>query len=78
MKDRIMPPFGYSANAWVPGTSYAENIAYRYYTANQSILNLIIDDGVPNRGHRVNLLNPKWTHVGVGQGYHKGYDWMQV
>ena len=78
MKDRIMPEFGYSTKAVVPGTSYAENIAYRFYTANQAILNLIIDDGVPNGGHRVNLLNPKWTHVGIGQGSHTGYDWMQV
>ena len=77
MSQRVMEAFGYDKNAQLAG-GISENIAYRYYTANMSILNLIIDDGVPSRGHRVNLLNPSWTHAGIGQGAHAGYDWMQV
>ena len=78
MSDRILPEFGYEPNEMVYGKSWAENIAYRFYSANMSIVNLIVDDNVPNRGHRINLLNPDWHYVGIGQGTHASYDWMQV
>lgn len=78
MSDRVKDAFGYGPNEKIYGKSWAENIAYRFYSANHANLNLIIDDNVPNRGHRINLLNPDWTHVGIGNGPHAGYDWMQV
>jgi len=48
----------------------AENIAYGGYSARGVIIQLIVDDGVPSRGHRVNMFNPEYRFVGVGCGAH--------
>ena len=29
-----------------------------------SVINLLIDGGIGSRGHRYNIINPEWTHVG--------------
>ncbi len=29
-----------------------------------SVVNLLIDGGIGSRGHRYNIINPEWTHVG--------------
>jgi uncharacterized protein YkwD len=50
-----------------------ENIAYGAPTALQVVRNLIVDDGVPNRGHRTNLLKPTFGVAGVGVGQHPRY-----
>ena len=42
------------------------------------ILSLLIDDGVYNRGHRKNLLNPEIKKIGVGSYMHKKYDVCSV
>ena len=42
-----------------------------------SISNIyLIDDGVPSRGHRTNIMNPDFTHLGVSCGCHKSYGEM--
>lgn len=54
-------------------TRSGENIAYGSRTGQQVVMDLIIDDGVPNRGHRTNIFSPHWTHIGTGCGPHQGY-----
>lgn len=57
---------------------YGENLAYFCWKADDVILNWLIDDGVPARGHRVNLLREGWRYGGVGGGGHKNMDSMYV
>ena len=58
--------------------SIAENIAYGGMNARQVIIYLLIDDGVRDRGHRKNFLNPDFRSVGVATGSHPGYGNMTV
>lgn len=58
--------------------SIAENIAYGGMNARQVIIYLLIDDGVRDRGHRKNFLNPDFRSVGVATGRHPGYGNMTV
>jgi uncharacterized protein YkwD len=51
----------------------AENIAYGENPAREVVLQLLIDDGVYDRGHRNNLLDPQWTVAGVACGPHRDY-----
>ena len=48
------------------GRGWGENCAYGQYTARDFIMALLVDDDVPSRGHRKNILNSKYTQVGVG------------
>jgi uncharacterized protein YkwD len=56
----------------------AENIAYGGITARQIIIYLLIDDGVYDRGHRKNFLQPDLNLVGVAIGNHPVYNNMCV
>jgi uncharacterized protein YkwD len=48
----------------------AENISYGGYSTRGVVIQLIVDDGVPGRGHRVNMFNPEYRYVGVACGAH--------
>lgn len=55
-----------------------ENIVYGYGRARNAVSSLLIDDGVPNRGHRQNIMNPTFRVVGIACGPHPVYQTMCV
>jgi hypothetical protein len=62
---------------YVTSTASGENLAYSdTVTGTDMILQLYIDDGVPNRGHRVNIVSTDFTHAGVSCGCHTFYTEM--
>ncbi len=64
---------------WGKGMSYVgENISYGESSARDIVIQLLIDDGVPGRGHRENILNADYDQVGVSIGPHQEYAYMCV
>lgn len=55
-----------------------ENISYGYDTAREVMIQLLVDDNVPDRGHRVNLFRPGYVRAGVGCGPHRVFSYMCV
>jgi uncharacterized protein YkwD len=64
----------YGAYAMLMG----ENIAYGYARPRDVVSQLIVDAGVPDRGHRSNIFNPLYREVGVACGPHPIYRVMCV
>ncbi|NMH65245.1 CAP domain-containing protein [Shewanella salipaludis] len=50
-----------------------ENIVYGPGIGREIVVNLLIDDAVPDRGHRKNILNPDFAVVGVAIATHPKY-----
>lgn len=61
---------------WI--TSVGENISYGDAEARKIVTALLIDDGVPSRGHRANLLQSGFAVVGVAIATHPVYRQMCV
>jgi hypothetical protein len=61
---------------WLGGIG--EDISYGPREGREIIVNLLIDDGVADRGHRRSLLDPRWRYVGIACGFHARYGTMCV
>ncbi|MEQ9405301.1 MAG: CAP domain-containing protein [Cyclobacteriaceae bacterium] len=66
--DREECPKGYSG----------ENCAYGYDTGLEIVVKLLIDEGVKDLGHRINLLYPDWKGMGAAISEHKDYRFCAV
>lgn len=60
------------------GTYVAETISYGSDDAETVIRQLIVDDGVPSRGHRHILFDPRYRFAGIACGPHARYRMMCV
>jgi uncharacterized protein YkwD len=60
------------------GKTAGENISYGADTAVAVVRDLIVDDGIPDRGHRVNIFRREYRLAGVACGHHKTYRVMCV
>jgi len=65
-------------NRYGGGMRTGENISYGFSAARDIVVQLLVDDGWPGRGHRVNLLQPAYEQVGVSIGSHREYGVMCV
>ncbi len=55
-----------------------ENIYYGAYTPIEIVLQLLIDEGIENLGHRKNFLNPRFNSIGVSIKPHKTFEYNCV
>lgn len=55
-----------------------EGIAYGIADPDEMVRQMIVDDGVPNRGHRVLLFDPQFRFAGVGCHLHRVWDHICV
>ena len=58
--------------------SCAESIDLGFKTADNIILNLLIDDGSEGRNQRINLFSTKYKYIGIGCSFHKTYNHCSV
>ncbi|MBI1683000.1 CAP domain-containing protein [Caulobacter hibisci] len=56
----------------------AENISYGYDEPRDVVRQLVVDSGVPSRGHRRNILSTGYSLAGVACGGHRSYGAMCV
>lgn len=71
-------PFTRVERYGVIGRTAGENITYGPTTGRDIIVQLLVDDGVPDRGHRVNIMSKDFTQIGVAYGKHTQYRAMSA
>ena len=57
-------------------SSIAENLSYGYTDPSDIVSALIIDEGIPDKGHRKNIFTCDFTDIGVSFGNHVRYGFM--
>jgi uncharacterized protein YkwD len=57
---------------------YGECISYGMQSGKEIIMQLLIDKGVPNLGHRKICLHKEFNLIGIKHGSHKRYETMSV
>ncbi len=62
----------------LPLSTFGEIINYGAETPRMTVLQLLIDDGVANRGHRRLIFNPDFHAAGAATGPHQEYEAMTV
>jgi hypothetical protein len=67
-----MNRFGKLEGAWGECIDFGSN------TARRIVMQLIIDDGVKDRGHRKTIFNPQFNIIGTAFGPHSGFGSMCV
>ena len=67
MKDRIE-----KQGSWK--NTIGENMAFGLHTGRDIVVQLIVDDGVPDRGHRKNIFKAGYRVAGVSIGMHKVFN----
>lgn len=55
------------------GRTVAENCDYGNQDPLEAVISLLIDEGVPDYGHRENILDKTFTYIGVSYNSHKRY-----
>jgi uncharacterized protein YkwD len=63
---------------YAKGIYGGENISYGPDEAREIVIQFLVDDGVPSRGHRVNIMREEYVSIGVAVGPHKVYGLMCV
>lgn len=56
--------------------AWGENIDYGNSIAEDIVISLVIDDGVPSRGHLKNIMKSSFRRAGAAIGPHKQYGFM--
>lgn len=70
---------GKRVDRYNPNLTYiGENISYGSHTARDIVVDLLIDDGVPSRRHRKNIMEKNFSITGVAIGAHRQYEMMCV
>jgi uncharacterized protein YkwD len=62
----------------LPLSTFGEVISYSRESPRMTAIQLLIDDGVANRGHRRLIFNPDFTAAGAATGPHQEYEAMTV
>jgi len=60
------------------GGTVSENLAYGRSEGDEYMVQLYIDDGVRDRGHRINMLNPELKLTGMAYCKHNSYGGMMA
>ncbi|MDA0729270.1 MAG: CAP domain-containing protein [Bacteroidetes bacterium] len=61
-----------------PELNTGENCDYGMDTGKDIVMHLLVDEDVPSRGHRKNILDPSYISLGVGHASHQRYGKVTV
>lgn len=56
----------------------AENISHGPEAAREIVIQLLVDDGVPDHGHRKNILENQFAYIGIAVGRQRTFSTMCV